>query len=99
MSEGDEQPKRGLRWDGTITAGNVLTAGTLVLALLIWGLRLESRVDRTEERQVRGEQLAAAYRAEDRASEAMAFGEVRRSLSRIEDYLIGRVPAPSRQTP
>ena len=34
-----------MRFDGTVTAGNVLTAGAMLLALAVWGVRLESRVD------------------------------------------------------
>ncbi len=34
-----------LHWDGTITAGNLLTAVAMLVAMLVWGLRLEGRVD------------------------------------------------------
>jgi hypothetical protein len=38
-------PPSGFRWDGTITAGNLLTAISMGLALVVWGVRLEARVD------------------------------------------------------
>lgn len=41
---------RRFRWDGTITAGNVLTAATVMFAVLVWGLRLEGQVERGAQR-------------------------------------------------
>lgn len=43
MSNDSERSR--LHWDGTISAGNVLTALALLASMLIWGLRLEGRVD------------------------------------------------------
>ena len=42
-----------LRWDGTITAGNVLTAIVLAVSVTVWNIRLEGRVDSHERRVVR----------------------------------------------
>lgn len=42
--------RRALHWDGTITAGNVLTALAMLLSLTVWGLRIEGRTDRNDER-------------------------------------------------
>lgn len=88
MSDPDRLSKRRIHWDGTVTAGNLLTAITMVLALVVWGLRLEGRVDRTEERQHRFESISAQYRLDDRKAEADAFAELRSSLRRIEDILL-----------
>jgi chromosome segregation ATPase len=51
--------RRALHWDGTVTAGNVLTAATLLFGLVIWGLRLESSVEEAERRIVAVEQANA----------------------------------------
>lgn len=85
---GARETRRALHWDGTITAGNVLIAVPLLVGLLAWGLRLEGRVDRTEDRQNRFENLTAQHRAEDRASELSAFNDLRAGLRRIEDILL-----------
>lgn len=84
----DAPRMKSLNWDGTITAGNVLTAGTLLIGLLVWGLRLEGRVDRGEERQLRFEATTSQYRTEDRASQLAAMAELRGSLRRIEGILM-----------
>lgn len=49
--EAEIHPERRIRFDGTITAGNVLTSVGMLLALVVWGLRLESRVDMQEKAQ------------------------------------------------
>ena len=54
---------RMLRWDGTVTAGNVLTAVAMLVALLAWGFRLEAQADRAHERLMR---LEAARERDDR---------------------------------
>ena len=35
----------GFRWDGTITAGNLLTAISMTILIVVWGVRLEGRVN------------------------------------------------------
>ena len=35
----------GIRFDGTITAGNVLTAVMMAIIVAVWGIRLEGRVN------------------------------------------------------
>lgn len=57
------QDRRLLRWDGTVTAGNLLTASAMLMALLVWGLRLESRVEHGDRRIIR---LEAARDRDDR---------------------------------
>lgn len=96
MTAEEQKEHRALRWDGTITAGNVLTAGALVLGLVVWGLRLEGRVDRADDRQEAYERVSMQYRTEDRQNGDRALTEVRTSLRRIEDYLMRGVTPPGR---
>jgi Tfp pilus assembly protein PilO len=80
--------KKNLHWDGTVTAGNVLTALTLMIGLFAWGMRLEGRVDRQEDRQQRFETITAQHRQEDRQAELAALNDLRQALRRIEDILL-----------
>lgn len=41
----DDPTVPGFRWDGTVSAGNVLTTLSMAVALIVWGARLEARVD------------------------------------------------------
>lgn len=98
MGDAERRAKQRIHWDGTITAGNLLTASAMVLALVVWGLRLEGRVDRTEERQRAFESISTQYRLDDRNAEAASFAELRSSLRRIEDILLrGNQPQQARQ--
>jgi hypothetical protein len=90
----DTAPRRTLTWDGTVTAGNVLTAATLLLGLLVWGLRLEGRVDRQEDRQQRFEATTTLHRQEDRQAELVALADLRQALRRIEDILLQQARDP-----
>jgi septal ring factor EnvC (AmiA/AmiB activator) len=65
---GDQQEHRALRWDGTVTAGNLLTAVAMCAALLVWGIRLEGRVDSTERRT---ERLEQARDRDDRETQSL----------------------------
>lgn len=76
-----------LHWDGTITAGNVLTALAMFVGILVWGMRLEGRVDASEMRQAQFEQLSRERRTEDLANAAEALRDVKASLVRIENHL------------
>ena len=86
--------RRRIHWDGTVTAGNVLTAAAMVFALIVWGLRLEGRVDLQEERQARHEAAVTLRFSEDAVREQRSFDEVKRSLARIEDFLLRTAPPP-----
>lgn len=35
----------GLRWDGRVSAGNLLTAVSIVVLVTVWGVRLEGRLN------------------------------------------------------
>lgn len=64
METSDEaHDRRMLRWDGTVTAGNVLTAAAMLTALLAWGFRLEAQAERAHERLTR---LEASRERDDR---------------------------------
>lgn len=52
-----------LKFDGTVSAGNILTAITLIVALVIWGARLEGRVDQNAARVDAIERLSSAQLA------------------------------------
>ena len=43
-------PNKKLHWDGTVTAGNVLTLFGMLVVLLAWGVRQEARIDQNEYR-------------------------------------------------
>jgi hypothetical protein len=86
----DAHQRRVLRWDGTVTAGNVLTAAAMVIALLAWGFRLEAANDRAHDRLVR---LEAARERDDRETlglRELAAGmradlaSIQRTLARLE---------------
>lgn len=65
MDETQEQAqaRRVLKWDGTVTAGNLLTAFAMLLALTAWGFRLEGRV---EDGKARIARLEIARERDDR---------------------------------
>lgn len=39
------EPGSGLRWDGRVSAGNLLTAISIVVLVTVWGVRLEGRLN------------------------------------------------------
>jgi len=86
----DAHARRVLRWDGTVTAGNVLTAAAMITALLAWGFRLEAANDRAHDRIVR---LEAARERDDRDTAGLReltagmradLSAIQRSLGRME---------------
>lgn len=70
-----------LRWDPVISAGNVLTAVTLLVGLIAWGLRVEGRVDAHGDRLVRLEQ---ARQRDDEQTAAL-----REVIARLDQRLAG----------
>lgn len=72
---------RRIKYDPTINAGHVLTFVAMLLTVLVWGMRLEGRVDKIEAATtLRGEQ----YRADqERVRESMT--ELKGMGRRIED--------------
>ena len=83
--------QRRLHFDGTITAGNVLTAAAMLVALLAWGFRLEGRVEMERVERVRMEAEIKQRLEADSARERDGFAELRVSLRRIEDILLRAV--------
>jgi hypothetical protein len=92
-TESDARRRRSLHWDGTVTAGNVLTAVAMLIALLAWGFRLEAAQDRAHDRLMR---LEAARERDDRETagtrelvagmRADLLG-IQRSVARVEALL------------
>jgi hypothetical protein len=86
-------PERRLRFDGTITAGNLLTVLGMVAALLIWGLRLESRVDQQDLLRLQLEKRLDS----SEAGQAVAAGEIKAQIRDVAsklDRLIERLSPP-----
>lgn len=86
---------RRIRFDGTITAGNILTAGGMILALVVWGVRLEGRVDQQDQARVALEQRVSESTAQTRSIE-QEIKQALRDLSNKLDRLIERAP-PQRE--
>jgi len=86
-----------LHWDGTITAGNALTAGVLLLALLGWGFRLEGRVDQHDYRIAQNEErnddtagaVASAVESVENRINAQLIG-LRSDISELRAVFLGR---------
>ena len=76
----------GIRFDGPITLGNLLTAFGMVIPVFIWGTTVETRLaEKTA-------QIRAIDQRQDRDSRSHsdAQGEIKASLRRIEDKLDGK---------
>ena len=82
----DDQPPKRWHLDPTINLGHLITTGTILVSLVIWGARLESRVDHEADLRTRLE----SQMIRDQQRDAEAFTEIRRSLQRIENYLLNR---------
>lgn len=87
---------RRIRFDGTITAGNILTAGGMILALVVWGVRLEGRVDQQDQARVALEQRVSESTAQTRNIEH-EIKQALRDLSNKLDRLIERAPLQREQ--
>lgn len=84
-----EEDKK-FHFDGKITAGNVLTAVSLIASILIWGMRLEGRVD--AETQIRVEQHSdIMYQINNsQLREENSLREIKQSLYNIDTKLDGK---------
>ena len=96
MGDENEPAASGLRWDGTVTAGNVLTAMAMTLAMVVAFIRLEGRMEAQYDRIVR---LEAARERDDRESAGLreSIGEVRAGvvhLQRQQDQILRMVTPP-----
>lgn len=67
-----DRRQNGWRYDPTITLGHLLTTFSLLAGLIVWGVRLEGRID--------GHDQALTYWRNQN-------GDIKRSLERIEDRL------------
>lgn len=81
MAEG-EAPKR-LRFDGTINAGHIMTTVGLIATVIVWGVRLEGRVD--HESDIRGRIEKRIEEVEARSADGATKLEA--SLRRIEEKI------------
>jgi hypothetical protein len=88
-----------IHWDGTITAGNVITAVSMLIALVVWGTRLEGRVEMERVERIRMETELRARLEADSTRARDGFAELRASLRRIEDVLLRAVYPPQNQRP
>lgn len=73
----------GVRFDPTITLGHIIMAAAALVPLIVWGVRLEGRVDNESQLRVRMEQQYER----DGARDAATINEVKGSLRRIEDKM------------
>jgi hypothetical protein len=80
--------RRALHWDGTVTAGNVLTCVAMALTLVTWGVRLEGKVDAERMERMRMEAEISRRMDADGQRERDGFAELRAGLRRIEDILL-----------
>lgn len=83
MSVPPTHPERRIRFDGTITAGNILTAVGMLLALVVWGLRLEGRVDLQERAQTQLERVVERNDGEIKQALRDMSGKIDRMLERL----------------
>ena len=72
-----------LHLDPTINAGHMLTTLTIIVGVIVWGVRLESRVDLEATLRARMEQQWER----DQARDAASFEEIKAALRRIEEKL------------
>ena len=85
----DENMQRArLKWDGTITAGNLLTALAMFSALAAAYYDLKQSIALEVHARERFELEITRARAADDIREREAFAEVRAGLRRIEDILL-----------
>ena len=84
----EDSSRRRLHFDGTVTAGNLLTAIGILATMLVWGLRLEGRVDTEVVERRRMEAELDRRLIADAQRERDGFSELRAGLRRIEDILL-----------
>lgn len=84
-----------LHWDGTVTAGNLITGATMLIVLVVWGIRQEARIDQNAYRI--GEVEEQVERSLENFTEALNQVETRigrqidslgESIERIENILL-----------
>ncbi|MEM7445053.1 MAG: hypothetical protein AAF414_17160 [Pseudomonadota bacterium] len=93
---------RRLHWDGTITAGNLITGASMMIVLIVWGIRQEARIDQNAYRI--GEVEEQVEQSMDTITHAVEMVEARlvrqieglsESIDRIENILL----RPERSNP
>jgi hypothetical protein len=81
-------PRAKLQFDGTVTAGNVLTAAAMVFALVVWGLRLEGRVETERVERMRFETETLRRQEAELRRETEQYSQMQAGLRRVEDLLL-----------
>ncbi len=94
-----------VRFSGEVTLGNLLAAGMMLIPLVVWGTRLESRVDFEEVLRARlektvTEQIIASKERDIRME--MILGKITEDLTAVRIFMgvmrTGEQP-PKRETP
>lgn len=70
-----------MKFDNTVTAGNLLTAGAMALTVLVWGVRLESRVDHEKELRQRLETDVKGALTEMKGAQSSALERLGQRIS------------------
>lgn len=76
-------PRFGVRFDPTVNAGHLLTTVALLVSLVVWGVRLESRVDHEADLRARIERRMDEESSRDKDAQK----EIKDSLRRMEDKI------------
>lgn len=79
----EPMPRFGVRFDPTVNAGHLLTTVALLVSLVVWGVRLESRVDHEADLRARIERRMDEESSRDKDAQK----EIKDSLRRMEDKI------------
>jgi hypothetical protein len=80
----------GLRWDGTISAGNLMTTLALAASLLTWGVRLEERVTQEQDMRTGLEQRLDRAGIEQQQNDLEIKAGLRHLDDKITALLVGQ---------
>lgn len=92
-----ETTSRRVRFDGTVTLGNLLTAAAMAAGVMFWGLRLEGRVDGQDitigaQREAVAEKIDALEKQLGRETTFMqeSLRRIEGAVQRVEQKLDGK---------
>lgn len=86
MTDATPRSRFALHLDPTITYGHIITTAAVLASLVVWGVRLEGRVNIEEKLR---ENLERQW-SRDQARDAETFGEIKSALIRIEQKIDGK---------
>jgi hypothetical protein len=89
VTEEEQTERKKIHFDGTVTAGNILTAIGMISALIVWGVSIEGRIAHESDLRVRIEKRIDEVEA--RSGEGA--NELKMALRRIEDKLDNAIGA------